>query len=244
MSIDLRSLRAFGAAILLGVTIIGATGCGDDPAPAPPPARYAPITVFNAVTDIGNSAISFKIGSTLLTANALFGTPVVAGNALVGTGTEVEAFAGGGSSLGKSTVGIDTNKSVWIIAAGAAIGAGNSAVFGVSNDEPTPPPGKVLVRVIHASNNAPELDARLDDAFGTQLATGLVFKESGAFVSIPLATTKISFTNTGVNTELLLFSIDTPLVADKVYNLVIFGSTDVNAAADRKLQAKMLLEPA
>lgn len=242
MKFDFRALRAFGAALLLGSVAVGASGCSDDPVP-PPPLRYAPITVFNAIVDVGNSPIAFKNGSTALTANALYGTPVVAGSALVGSETTVEAFAAGGSSLGSSKVNIDTNRSVWVIAAGEAIGTGKSFVFGVSHDEPHPPSGKVLVRVIHASYNAPAIDVHLDDSLGTALASNISFKGSGSFVSIPLATTKISITKTGNSNELLLFDIGTPLVADKVYNLVIYGSTDVNAAADRKLAAKMLVEP-
>lgn len=241
MKVDFRGLRAFGAALLMGV-VTGATGCGDDPAPAPPAPRYAPITVFNALTDIGNANVQFKIGETILTQSATYGVPVVVPSALVGTSTEVKSLASAGAALGSSNVHIDTNRSIWVIVSGEALSQ-KSAVFGVSDVEPTVPAGAILIRAIHASNNAPKLDVRQDNALGPKLASGIDYKGHGDFTSISAAATKISITRVDTGVEILEHLITTPLVAGKIYNLVIYGSADAGAAPESKLTSKLLMEP-
>jgi hypothetical protein len=242
MKIDFRALRATGAALLLGVSAVASSGCSNDEV-APPPARYAPITVFNAVTDIIGTTTSFKIGESMIATSVTYGNPITAPQALVGTATTVKALSQAGTELGSANVNIDTNRSVWVIVAGTALDQ-KSAVFGVSHAEPSVPNGSALIRAIHASSNAPKIDVRQENSLGSTIATGISYKGSGDFTSVNTGISKISITKSeGDKAELLNLAINPPLQAGRIYNLIIYGSTDANAADVAKLTAKIVEEP-
>jgi hypothetical protein len=242
MSIDFRALRTLGAALLLGVSGFTAAGCGDDPVPAPPP-RYAPITVFNAVSDV-NAPVQFKVGETVVASSVTYGTPIVASQALVGSATQIKVLASTGTELGSTNANIDTNRSVWVIVAGEALSQ-NTSVFAVSHSEPTVPNGSALIRAIHASHNAPKIDVRQENALGSQIATGITYKGSGEFTSVSPGVSKLSITkNEGDKAQILEVALNPPLQAGRIYNLVIYGSADPNAVGDSRLTAKVLEEPA
>lgn len=241
MKIDFRALRMTAAALLCGVVGMTSAGCSDDPAPAPPP-RYAPITVLHAITDISGTPVQFAIGSTVIAPSVSYGNLAVAPTALVGGGTEVKAQTLDGTTLGTANVNIDTNRSVWVVVAGTALNQ-KASVFGASHLEPTVPAGRAVLRVIHASANAPKIDVHETDALGSEIASDLEFKGAGDFKSISPTVATLSVTRAADNTELLPITIDPPLVAGKIYNLVIYGSTEPTAADPVKLTAKILEEP-
>src|SRR5512133_3734342 len=84
-SSSMNILRSSILALALAASM-AVTSCSEDTA-APPPPRYAPITVFNGVVDLIGNEISFKIGETTVAANITYGVPTSAPQALVGTST-------------------------------------------------------------------------------------------------------------------------------------------------------------
>jgi hypothetical protein len=241
MIFDFRALRAFGAALLVGVAATAA-GCSDDPAPAPPP-RYAPITVFNAITDVP-AALQFKIGETVLTSNSTYGNPTTVTQALVGDQTEVKVLTNTGTQLSSARVAIDTGRSVWVIAAGEALAGKTPSIFGVSHVEPTAPAGRALVRIIHAGYDLGKVDVHESDAFGATIATNLDYKGASNFSSISPAVTNLSVTATGSTTEKLSIPVSPRLDSGRVYNVIIYGTANQDAQpASIRVQGKIVPEP-
>lgn len=241
MKLDFHALRSVGAALLLGALSVGSTGCGDDPAPAPPPPTYAPITGFNGITD--QQVIQFKIGDAIVAGNSAYGNPTTIPQALVGSQTEVKVLTNDGIQLASAKVAIDSNRSVWVLAAGRSVAGSTPSIWGVSHEEPTAPAGRALVRMIHASVDAGKVDVHESDAFGANVATNLEYKGSSNFTSVSPAVNALSVTTAGTNTEILSIPVNPKLDSGKVYNIVLYGTTNPDAVESLKLTAKIVPEP-
>jgi hypothetical protein len=241
MKLDFRSLRSIGAALLVGALSLCSAGCGDDPAPAPPPPRYAPITVFNGITDV--QSIQFKIGETILAGNAAFGNPVTVTQALVGSQTEVKVLTTTGTQLSSAKVAIDTGRSVWVIAAGEAIAGKTPSIFGISSQELPPSATRATIRIINASADLGKIDVHETEATGLLFANDLDYKGASDFFSVPTTVDKLSVTGSDNTTEKLSINVAPPLEAGKVYNVIIYGTTNVDAQTALKVQGKIVPEP-
>ena len=241
MKLDFRALRALGAALLVGGLALGTTGCSDDPAPAPPPPRYAPITAFNGISDL--QTIQFKIGDKIVVSNSAYGNPTTIDSALVGTATQVKVLTVNGQELSTATVAIDTGRSVWVIAAGSAVTPNKPDIFGVSHQELAPSQTRATIRIIHASSDLGKIDVHETESTGLLFANDLDYKGSSEFFSVPTTVQTLSVTGSDNTTEKLTINVAPALEAGKVYNVIIYGTTNPDAQTALKVQGKIVPEP-
>lgn len=240
MNVDFRVLRALAAALLIGVAAT-ASGCSEETV-APPPDAYAPISVFHGIVD-ADAPIQLQIRDRILANGVAYGTVKTVDSALVGTNTEVKVLTTDGTELSKQGVAIAQNRSVWVIAAGRALAGSKPDIFAVSSEEPTPPAGRALVRIINASHDLGKVDVHESDAFGAMAASNLDYKGASAFTSFSPNVTQLSVTAAGTNDEKLAIHIAPALQAGKLYNIVIYGTTNPSATEPKRLKANVVIEP-
>jgi hypothetical protein len=232
----------WNSVLLAAVAAVGISGCSDDTvAPDPNAGKTSAITIFHAVPDY-TTPVVVRASNTVISNSLAYGAPTTA-QAQIGSGTTVSVKSSAGTDLGSTGLQIDSTRSVWVLFAGLFTGSGaqKSTVFGFSDPKPTVSATKALVRLIHASPNAPSVSLRIGDSTGADLATNISYKNKSDFKSVDTTNKTLVVTKETGNTQLL--SLPVTLVAGKVYTVIVYGSADVAAVDPYKLAAKIVAEP-
>jgi len=215
------------------------SACGDDPAGPPAPTGSSKITVMHANTEITGDVL-FKRDTTTLSGNQIaYGATA---NATVPNGSSTIAVrALSGSQLSSAGVSLDSSSSTWVVFSGTIA---KPEAFAIKTPKVTASGTNAAVRIIHASENAGEVSIKLNDLNGLSFTQNkLSYKNGTNYVTLPVATTTSLVVVKGEGasaTPLLTIGTTGVFTAGKSYTVVIYGSTDPNAATSVKLRASII----
>jgi len=207
--------------MLMALVLVFAVGCDDDEGNGVGPEQdKADIRVIHAGYDA--PAVDIKVDGTTAFTNIEYGATT--GYARINSGTRNITVTPAGAA---SPVFINVDLALVTDAEYTVFAVGDldniEPIF--DTDVRTPVSGKVKIRVVHASPDAPNIDLKLDNGSGTALFSNLAFKDITSYLEVDPGTFTFAITPTGSTDEVVVLNPIT-FIDGQVLTIMVHGSFD------------------